>query len=88
MSRQVSLTLSDDELHRLREVIAERGYRDEEAALREALRHVLEPASDDREHIAEAYRRAYAEHPEENWVGEAGARLMAESVRELESTGD
>ena len=34
--------------------------------------------------IAEDYRRAYTERPEEEAVGEAGLTLMAESIAELE----
>lgn len=33
----------------------------------------------DRE-IAESYRRAYSEHPQEDWIGEVGAALLAEAV--------
>ena len=31
--------------------------------------------------IVEAYRRGYAEHPQEEWVGEVGLALWEERIR-------
>lgn len=54
------------------------------AALREGLGRLL---ADEREReIAEEYRRAYADAPEDEVWGRAGAAHLAESVRELERT--
>lgn len=54
------------------------------AAVREALERLL--AEEREEEIADSYRRAYAAHPEDEALGEAGATLMAESIAELERT--
>ena len=88
MLRTVTLTLSGGELRRLGRLVAQGRYEDEKAALRAALQRLLQEGTDERERIAAAYERAYAEQPEEEWVGEAGARLMAERVKELEAQQD
>jgi hypothetical protein len=35
--------------------------------------------------IAEAYRRGYGRHPQEDWVGEAGLELLEDFQRREES---
>ena len=52
------------------------------AAVREGLERLLR---DEREReIAESYRRAYATHPEEEWLGEVGLALAAERIKQVE----
>lgn len=86
MGRSVWLTLSDEDSARLDRAVAEGRFETRAAALRAGLRAVLRIRSDDE--IAEAYRRAYTEHPDEGWIGEVGAALAGQRVKDLRRRGD
>jgi Arc/MetJ-type ribon-helix-helix transcriptional regulator len=79
MSQQIAVRLPDDDLHRLDEVVAAGSYASRAAAVRAALEMLLR---EEREReIADEYRRAYAKHPQEEWVGEAGLIAGAQLIR-------
>ncbi len=80
MSVQIAVRLGEDDLESLDAAVARGAYPSRAAAVRAGLQRLLR---DDREQeIEQAYRRGYAEHPQEKWVGEAGlahgARLLAD----------
>ena len=82
MPSQIALRLPDGKLAELDSLVACGAYRNRAEALRAGLDRVLQ---DERERqIAEGYRRAYAEHPQEEWVGEAGAILAGEVIIDSE----
>ncbi|HEY8866379.1 MAG TPA: ribbon-helix-helix protein, CopG family [Solirubrobacteraceae bacterium] len=86
MSQQIAIRLPDEDLDRLDEVIAAGGYASRAAAVRAAIDMLLR---EEREReIADEYRRAYGEHPQEPWVGEAGLALGAEAIRQQRDTTD
>jgi Arc/MetJ-type ribon-helix-helix transcriptional regulator len=49
-------------------------YANRSEALRAGLEHVLREARE--RELVELYRKAYAEQPEEEWVGEVGLALL------------
>lgn len=80
MPSQIALRLPDSKLAELDALVRQGTYGNRAEALRAGLERLLE---DERERrIAEEYRRAYAEHPQAEWVGEAGAILAAEVIVE------
>lgn len=82
-SEQIAIRLDRSDLEALDAAIAEGRFPNRAAAVREALKVLL---AELRERvIEEAYRKAYTEHPQEEWVGEVGLRLMAENIKQLES---
>lgn len=82
-SEQIAIRLDRGDLEALDAAIAEGRYPNRATAVRGALRMLL---AEDRERaIEEAYRKAYAEHPQEEWVGRVGSLLMAENIKRLES---
>ena len=84
MTKQIPLRISDEDLEQLDHVVARGRFSSRSAALRAALALLL---SDEREReIDEAYRRGYGEHPQEEWVGEAGLAALAAFV-EAEERG-
>lgn len=86
MGRSVSFTLSDEDAARLDRAVAEGRFETREDALRAGLRSVLSVPN--KKEIAQAYRRAYTEHPEEEWVGEVGAALAGERAKGLRQGED
>ena len=80
MSQQIAIRLPDADLDRLDEMIAGGGYASRAAAVRAAIEMLLREQRE--REIAEEYRRAYREHPQEPWVGEAGLALGAEAIRQ------
>jgi Arc/MetJ-type ribon-helix-helix transcriptional regulator len=83
MSHQIAVRLSERDLARLDEAIADGRFPSRAAALREGLDSLLR---DERERdIEHAYRRGYGAVPQEEWVGEAGLAAFAAFV-EAEGT--
>ncbi len=79
MSQQIAVRLPDQALAGIDAAVAAGRYPTRAAAVRAGVERVL---ADEREReIAEEYRRGYGEHPQEDWVGEAGLRFMAEVLR-------
>lgn len=71
--------LSDEQAERLERAVGQGRFETPDAAIEAGLAIVLERSSD--ASVAEAYRRAYTEHPQDSQLGEAGAHLMVEIVR-------
>jgi len=80
---QIAIRLPEEDLKALDAAIASGRYENRATALRQGLRGLLRREYED--DIARAYERAYAVHPQEDSIGEAGAILMTENVRQLES---
>jgi Arc/MetJ-type ribon-helix-helix transcriptional regulator len=84
MTNQVPVRLSDEDLQELDRAVAQGLFRNRSEALRRGLALLLKGERD--RTIAEAYRRGYGEHPQEESVGRAGLALLAASV-EAEERG-
>ena len=82
MATQIAIRIPERDLAAIDQAVAAGRFPSRAAAVREALERLL--AAERERQIADDYRRAYAEHPEEEWVGRLGEELMAESVEELE----
>ncbi|MGI9094822.1 MAG: ribbon-helix-helix domain-containing protein [Thermoleophilaceae bacterium] len=82
MATQIAVRIPDSALAAMDDAIRAGRFESRAAAVREGLQRLLH---EEREReIAEDYRRAYTDRPEEEAVGEAGLTLMAESIAELE----
>lgn len=79
MSQQIAVRLPDKALAAL-DAAVQRGDFDSRAAAVRAGLDLLLREQRERE-IAAEYRRAYAEHPQEDWIGEAGLAAGAELIR-------
>ena len=75
MTTQVPVRLTDSDLAALDAAVEAGHFASRSEALRSGLAEVLRKARDSE--IAEAYRRGYGEHPQEEWVGEAGLAGLA-----------
>lgn len=82
MPSQIALRLPDSKLAALDGLVARGIYRNRAEALRAGLERLLEEEREQK--IAEEYRRAYAQQPQDEWVGEAGAILAGEVIAERE----
>jgi Arc/MetJ-type ribon-helix-helix transcriptional regulator len=82
MSAQIAVRIPERYLAALDEAVRAGRFASRAAAVREALDRLL--AAEREREIAEEYRRAYAQHPEEEWVGRVGEALMAESIEEAD----
>ena len=71
--------MTDSDLAMLDDLIEQGRFGNRSEALRAGVARLFE---DEREHaIDAAYRRGYAEHPQEEWVGEVGLAGLAEFDR-------
>lgn len=75
MTVQIPVRIPRDDAERLDAAIARGRFANRSEALREGLALLLR-AERERE-IEAAYRRAYEEHPQEEWTGELGLALFA-----------
>jgi Arc/MetJ-type ribon-helix-helix transcriptional regulator len=75
MTTQVPVRLTDSDLAALDAAIARGSYANRSDALRAGLERILREERD--REIAAAYARGYAEHPQEEWVGETGLAGLA-----------
>ena len=74
MTKQVPVRLTDSDLAVLDELVETGGFRSRSEVLRAGLDRL---AREKREReLVELYRRAYAEQPEEEWVGRAGLAAL------------
>jgi Arc/MetJ-type ribon-helix-helix transcriptional regulator len=86
MATQIAVRIPEAALATVDNAVRAGRFESRAAAVREALERLL---ADEREQeIAESYRRAYADHPEEERLGEVGLALAAERIRELERGED
>jgi Arc/MetJ-type ribon-helix-helix transcriptional regulator len=75
MTFQVPVRLTEQDVAALDAVVASGRFSSRSDVLRSALARLLR---DERERlIDEAYRRGYGEHPQEDWIGEAGLAAFA-----------
>jgi len=75
MTNQVPVRLTDSDLAALDAAVARGRFATRSEALRAGLDRILR---EERQHeIAEAYAAGYAEHPQEEWVGELGLAGLA-----------
>lgn len=82
---QIAIRLPDDDLGRLDAAVAQGRYPTRAAAVRAGVELLLR---DEREHhIAEQYRRAYGDQPQDESLGRAGATLTT-TVLAREETAD
>ena len=78
MTTQIQIGLPAEVLVELDAAVARGSFVSRSAALRVGLELLLR---EERERaIDDAYRRGYAEHPQEEWVGEAGL-ILFDAVR-------
>jgi len=82
MSQQIAIRIPDDQLEALDRAVGAGTFESRAAGVRQALTQLL---ADLREReIARQYHDAYARHPDDPAVGEAGAKLLAETFRRAE----
>ena len=80
MSQQIAIRLDDEDLTALDAAVAAGRYPSRAAAVRAGIGELLREQRD--REIAEAYRRAYSEHPQEPGFAEASALLAGERLAE------
>lgn len=78
MATQIAVRIPERDLVALDEAVSSGRFASRAAAVREGVSRLLGEERD--QEIAESYRRAYSEHPEDEAFGEAGAALLAEAV--------
>ena len=82
MAVQIAVRIPETALSAVDAAVAAGRFDSRAAAVREGLERLLD---DERERaIGESYRRAYSDQPQDESLGEAGAALLAEAVRELQ----
>jgi Arc/MetJ-type ribon-helix-helix transcriptional regulator len=75
MTKQVPVRLTDSDLAVLDELVESGGFASRSDVLRAGLERL---AREKREReLVELYKKAYAEQPEEEWIGQTGAALLA-----------
>jgi Arc/MetJ-type ribon-helix-helix transcriptional regulator len=80
MSQQIAIRLQDEDLAALDAAVAAGRYPSRAAAVRAGIGELLREQRD--REIAEEYRRAYSEHPQEPWFAEASAQVVGERLAE------
>lgn len=76
MTTQVPVRLTEGDLEALDAMVASGRFASRSEALRAGLAYLLHEERE--QEIDEAYRRGYGEHPQEEWIGQAGlAGLIA-----------
>lgn len=84
MTVQIPVRIPERDAELLDEAVARGRFASRSEALREGLALLLR---EEREReIEEAYRRAYTEFPQEDWVGEVGIALLSALI-EVEERG-
>lgn len=74
MTVQVPVRLTEEDVAALDAAVAAGRFESRSDALRAGLARVLREERD--REIADAYRRGYGEHPQEEWIGEAGLAAL------------
>jgi len=74
MTTQVPVRLTESDLAALDAAIERGRFANRSEALRAGLARILREERD--REIDEAYRRGYGEHPQEEWIGEAGLAAL------------
>lgn len=82
MATQIAVRIPEKALTAVDAAVEAGRFDSRAAAVREALERLLR---EERERaISESYRRAYSAQPQDDSLGEAGAALLAEAVRDLD----
>jgi Arc/MetJ-type ribon-helix-helix transcriptional regulator len=82
MSQQIAVRISEEQLRALDRAVKEGAFESRADGVRQALKQLLGELRE--KDIAREYRDAYARHPDDPAVGEAGAELLAEAFRREE----
>jgi Arc/MetJ-type ribon-helix-helix transcriptional regulator len=85
MTVRIAVRISDSVAEALDRAVARGEYATRTQALRVALER-LERELRDRE-IAQEYRRAYGEKPQQEWIGELGLALLASAAASEKPAG-
>jgi Arc/MetJ-type ribon-helix-helix transcriptional regulator len=80
MSQQIAVRVEDEDLAALDAAVAAGRYPSRAAAVRAGIGELVREQRD--REIAEEYRRAYSEHPQEPWFAEASAQIAGERLAE------
>jgi Arc/MetJ-type ribon-helix-helix transcriptional regulator len=84
MSQQIAIRLEDDDLTALDAAVAAGYFPSRAAAVRAGIRELLREQRN--REIAEEYRRAYNEHPQDPRFAEASALIAGERLAERSSS--
>ena len=79
MTQQIAIRIPDDQLRALDAAVKAGSFVSRADGVRQALTRILSELRE--QEIAREYREAYARHPDDPAVGEAGAKLLAEAFR-------
>jgi Arc/MetJ-type ribon-helix-helix transcriptional regulator len=82
MAPQIAVRIPERYLTAVDEAVRAGRFPSRAAVVREALERLL--AAEREREIADEYRRAYSQHPEEEWAGGVGEAPIAESIKDLE----
>ena len=82
MSQQIAIRIPDDQLRALDSAIEAGAFDSRADCVRQALTRLLGDLRE--QQIAREYREAYARHPQDPAMGEAGAMLLAEAFEREE----
>jgi Arc/MetJ-type ribon-helix-helix transcriptional regulator len=82
MTQQIAVRIPEDQLRALDDAIKAGSFESRADGVRQALGRLLDELREEK--IASEYREAYARHPDDPAVGEAGAKLLTEAFRREE----
>jgi Arc/MetJ-type ribon-helix-helix transcriptional regulator len=82
MTQQIAIRIPDDQLQALDDAVKAGSFESRADGVRQALARLLSELRE--QEIAREYRQAYARHPDDPAVGEAGAKLLAEAFKREE----
>ena len=85
MSEQIAVRIADEDLAALDESVRAGTYPNRAAAVRAGIALVLRQERD--RGIAQAHRRAYGEHAQEDWFAESSAQAMGEVLARRPTSG-
>jgi Arc/MetJ-type ribon-helix-helix transcriptional regulator len=82
MTQQIAVRIPDDQLKALDDAVRVGAIKSRADGVRQALTRLLGELRE--QEIAREYREAYARHPQDPAIGEAGAKLLAEAFEREE----
>jgi Arc/MetJ-type ribon-helix-helix transcriptional regulator len=86
MTQQIAVRIPDDQLKGLDDAVEAGAFESRADGVRQALTRLLGELRE--QEIAREYREAYARHPQDPAIGEAGAKLLAEAFEREERGSD
>ena len=78
MSEQIAVRIADEDLAALDESVSNGAYPNRAAAVRAGIDLLLRKERD--RSIGAAYRRAYGDHPQDDWFAESSAQAMGDQL--------